>query len=85
MTEVKDKDLEKVGGGIKFKNAHAFYDPATGQFVTIESSNEKSNLKPTTENGYCENYQRTSLLAENCCKGCVHFIAAGNNPYCDLP
>lgn len=89
MTEIKDKDLEKVGGGVEHQGANrgraAHFDPVTGRLVYDDDNSLKSKYKPTTEDGYCESYRSTSLLAENCCKGCVHFVGNISGVfYCDL-
>ena len=89
MTEIKDKDLEKVGGGferqVSNRGRAVDFDPVTGMVVYDQDNSLKSNYKPTTEDGYCENYQRASLFAENCCKGCVHFASEISGVfYCDL-
>lgn len=83
MTEIKDKDLEKVGGGL-------FKFPAEGSNSGSKSPDDivpipDSDNKKVDENGYCDSYQRKFLSSESCCKGCVHFIAAGSKHYCDLP
>lgn len=83
MTEIKDKDLEKVGGGVFDKPGAATFDPVTGKIKDKSSGSLTADYMPTTPGGYCEHFViNNSLYSENCCRNCTYFTKDFSGCFC---